>query len=198
MIDMTSVIYFALIHWQNTTQVVSSCCCIAHLNENLNRTHKVSLSEFYFHFYFFVRNRLAALEIARFQDQLIERITTEMTAQLESGGSPQTGAVMLLQPTHGGTQEYNWTFARSFLYSLTVLTTIGECVNGRTGLGSKTNLKVLPIGWFAIRIYVPNYMRLEWTVVLYSRNEIIIILTIIFEFYNNFNFIYKHWRFYHI
>lgn len=150
MIDMTSVIYFALIHWQNTTQVVSSCCCIAHFNEHLNRTHEVSLSEFYFHFifYFFVRNRLAALEIARFQDQLIERITTEMTAQLESGGSPQTGAVMLLQPTHGGTQEYNWTFARSFLYSLTVLTTIGECVNGMTGLGSKTNLKVLPIGWF--------------------------------------------------
>lgn len=73
-------------------------------------------------------DRLAALEIARFQDQLIKRITDEMTAQLEGGGSagvPLTGAVMVPQTS---IQEYDWTFARAFLYSLTVLTTIGELI----------------------------------------------------------------------
>ncbi|KAG4078395.1 hypothetical protein HA402_013105 [Bradysia odoriphaga] len=65
--------------------------------------------------------RLAALEIARFQDQLIKRITDEMTAQLEGNNVPLTGAVMYPQ---SNVPEFDWTFARAFLYSLTVLTTI--------------------------------------------------------------------------
>uniref|UniRef100_A0A1B0GH38 Putative twik family of potassium channel protein 7 n=2 Tax=Lutzomyia longipalpis TaxID=7200 RepID=A0A1B0GH38_LUTLO len=68
--------------------------------------------------------RLAALEIARFQEQLIKRLTDDIAAhggQLGDSGSPAMGAV-IVQSSLG--QEYDWTFARAFLYSLTVLTTI--------------------------------------------------------------------------
>ncbi|XP_046738620.1 TWiK family of potassium channels protein 18-like [Diprion similis] len=67
--------------------------------------------------------RLAAQEIARFQDQLVKRIMEDMMAS-QSAGS--------LAPAHkhdGVTEQrvpdYEWNFAKAFLYSLTVLTTIG-------------------------------------------------------------------------
>lgn len=40
------------------------------------------------------------------------------------GNGPATGAVIVPQYHH---QEHEWTFARAFLYSITVLTTIGKC-----------------------------------------------------------------------
>lgn len=73
-------------------------------------------------------DRLAGLEIARFQEQLMKKLTEEMQAQLEnngggSGTTPLTGAVSQATVNQ---QEHDWNFARAFLYSLTVLTTIGK------------------------------------------------------------------------
>lgn len=43
--------------------------------------------------------------------------------QYQEGNGPATGAVII--PQYAAT-DHEWTFARAFLYSLTVLTTIGE------------------------------------------------------------------------
>lgn len=69
--------------------------------------------------------RLAALEISRFQDQLIRKLTDEMNAHQhhQEGSGPATGAVIV---PYYQMQEHEWTLARAFLYSLTVLTTIGK------------------------------------------------------------------------
>lgn len=60
--------------------------------------------------------RLAAQEIARFQEQLVARMGEEATVRQQTGASPQ----------HHRRPQYEWNFARAFLYSLTVLTTIGK------------------------------------------------------------------------
>ncbi|KAL3270768.1 hypothetical protein HHI36_021294 [Cryptolaemus montrouzieri] len=61
--------------------------------------------------------RLAAMEITRFQDELIKNMAEE-TAKSQSFSSG-TGK-------EGGEDYIEWTFAKAFLYSLTVLTTIAS------------------------------------------------------------------------
>ncbi|PSN52846.1 hypothetical protein C0J52_17935 [Blattella germanica] len=65
--------------------------------------------------------RLAAQEISRFQDQLVQRLSEEMALQQRGGANGGTD-----QEKRATTSPYEWNFARAFLYSLTVLTTIGE------------------------------------------------------------------------
>ncbi|XP_017024332.1 uncharacterized protein [Drosophila kikkawai] len=113
--------------------------------------------------------KLAALEIAKFQDQLIKRLNEDVMLQLShddvanansnapsssaSGSSsnnnnPATEAVLLHTHYHhhraggvggvtvGGGPPHEWNFAKAFLYSLTVLTTIGYGnIAPRTTLG---------------------------------------------------------------
>lgn len=81
---------------------------------------------------------MAALEIAKFQDQLIKRLNEDAVLQLPhetdvNGQTPATEAVLLfhqhgLTPHHPHHHHHEWNFARAFLYSLTVLTTIGKCL----------------------------------------------------------------------
>lgn len=63
--------------------------------------------------------RLAAQEIARFQEKLVARVAADVTEQY-SGARVLESAPALV------TDDYEWNFAKAFLYSLTVLTTIGK------------------------------------------------------------------------
>lgn len=74
--------------------------------------------------------RLAAQEILKFQNELVQRVTTEMASQY--GVSYRE---MALGEFGGGEtinhyEEYEWNLALAFFYSLTVLTTIGEYYGG--------------------------------------------------------------------
>jgi len=84
-----------------------------------------------YHFIIF-HFRLAALEIAKFQDQLIKRLNEDTLVHLTheptiDGHIPSTEAVQL--HTHYHRAHYEWDFAKAFLYSLTVLTTVGKCLS---------------------------------------------------------------------
>ncbi|XP_023312564.1 uncharacterized protein LOC111692700, partial [Anoplophora glabripennis] len=60
--------------------------------------------------------RLAAQEITRFQDELVKSMAEEMALQ-------QPLQVTKVGAKHAN-ENYEWSFAKAFLYSLTVLTTI--------------------------------------------------------------------------
>lgn len=68
--------------------------------------------------------RLADQEIARFQDQLVKRITEDMMMTQNAGTYTKSSASETV--TERRVPDYEWNFAKAFLYSLTVLTTIGK------------------------------------------------------------------------
>lgn len=72
--------------------------------------------------------RLAGQEISKFQDELVQRVAQEMAAQygavyqeMALGGAAQPYGELTY-----GHDEGEWSLAKAFFYSLTVLTTIGE------------------------------------------------------------------------
>lgn len=63
--------------------------------------------------------RLAAQEIARFQEKLVARVASDVSAQYEGARALESATALVVD-------DYEWNFAKAFLYSLTVLTTIGN------------------------------------------------------------------------
>ncbi|XP_041971872.1 potassium channel subfamily K member 18-like [Aricia agestis] len=83
--------------------------------------------------------RLAAHEISKFQEKLVARVTADL--------SEQHGDVRALESSSGLQDEYEWNFAKAFLYSLTVLTTIGYgSVAPKTALGKAVTIGYAVIG----------------------------------------------------
>lgn len=63
--------------------------------------------------------RLAAQEIARFQEKLVARVAADVSAQYGGARALESAPALIVD-------DYEWNFAKAFLYSLTVLTTIGK------------------------------------------------------------------------
>lgn len=74
--------------------------------------------------------RLAEQEITRFQDRLVEKIMEDMHANSQTTrtytGDKGRKDIDSGPSTEPKPPDYEWNFAKAFLYSLTVLTTIGE------------------------------------------------------------------------
>ncbi|XP_055639953.1 TWiK family of potassium channels protein 7 [Toxorhynchites rutilus septentrionalis] len=97
--------------------------------------------------------RLASSEINRFQEQIINRLSEEMAIQLDNM-SPAINAAVLPPPTM---HDYEWTFSKSFFYSLTVLSTIGYgSIAPRTMLGRIVTLAYALLGIPLTLIYLSS------------------------------------------
>lgn len=100
--------------------------------------------------------KLAALEISKFQDQLIKRLSKEFTVSNLDARIPATEAVLLLSHANND-QKYEWNFAKAFLYSLTVLTTIGYGnIAPKTTLGRLVTLAYATLGIPLTLIYLSS------------------------------------------
>ncbi|XP_072381657.1 potassium channel subfamily K member 18 [Diabrotica undecimpunctata] len=83
--------------------------------------------------------RLAAQEISRFQEELLKSLTEEMAHQQPLQVAKFGGKLI--------SENYEWSFAKAFLYSLTVLTTIGYgSIAPRTSLGKAVTMGYAMLG----------------------------------------------------
>ncbi|XP_049879515.1 potassium channel subfamily K member 18-like [Pectinophora gossypiella] len=84
--------------------------------------------------------RLAAQEIARFQEKLVARVAADVSAQYGGARALESAPALVIE-------DYEWNFAKAFLYSLTVLTTIGYgSVAPKTALGKAVTIGYAVIG----------------------------------------------------
>ncbi|KAL4712339.1 hypothetical protein ACJJTC_001500 [Scirpophaga incertulas] len=84
--------------------------------------------------------RLAAQEIARFQEKLVARVAADVSAQYGGARALESAPALVVD-------DYEWNFAKAFLYSLTVLTTIGYgSVAPKTALGKAVTIGYAVIG----------------------------------------------------
>ncbi|XP_052752017.1 potassium channel subfamily K member 18-like [Galleria mellonella] len=84
--------------------------------------------------------RLAAQEIARFQEKLVARVAADVSAQYGGARALESAPALVID-------DYDWNFAKAFLYSLTVLTTIGYgSVAPKTALGKAVTIGYAVIG----------------------------------------------------
>ncbi|KAJ2937377.1 hypothetical protein O0L34_g1971 [Tuta absoluta] len=84
--------------------------------------------------------RLAAQEIARFQEKLVARVAADVSAQYGGARALESAPAVVIE-------DYEWNFAKAFLYSLTVLTTIGYgSVAPKTALGKAVTIGYAVIG----------------------------------------------------
>lgn len=70
--------------------------------------------------------RLAAQEILKFQNELMQRVTTEMASQYGVSYREMALGEFTGNDISNHYEEYDWNLALAFFYSLTVLTTIGK------------------------------------------------------------------------
>ncbi|XP_013144530.1 PREDICTED: TWiK family of potassium channels protein 12-like [Papilio polytes] len=91
--------------------------------------------------------RLAAQEILKFQNELIQRVTTEMATQYGVSYKELALGEFGTSDSNNHYEEHEWNLALAFFYSLTVLTTIGYGnIAPRTILGKGATILYAIIG----------------------------------------------------
>ncbi|CAD7087799.1 unnamed protein product [Hermetia illucens] len=102
-------------------------------------------------------SRLAALEIVRLQNKLVKRFAEDIASQLGHNGLSAGAVVFNPNQNVAEIQDYEWTFAQAFLYSLTVLTTIGYGnLAPKTALGKVVTLTYAILGIPLTLVYLSS------------------------------------------